>query len=217
MPFDLTNIYASSGLIPSFPLYNGFQSILLKIKPISTSSATNIQLTICNLNANESAKGIVNIEAPGDYIIAPSQLPYELPPLSISQQLIQIELPDSENTYPLINAWTETSGKTIYAFLSKDEFPARIQYEKNVNKIEITVENTQPISLYGNITWTAFNCSNVTHNIQPSNDIKPQQTDIYLTPYESKEFIFILGDTSLSNKPVASIRLNDEIQFLAIK
>ncbi len=219
VPFDLSNIYLSSGLTTSFPLYNEFQSILLRIKPVSTSNTTNIQLTICNLNANESAKGIVNIESPSDYTIAPTQLPYELPPLSMSQQLIQIELPDSENTYPLINAWTEVNGKTIRAFLSKEEFPAKIRYEKNINQIKIIVENTQPLPLYGNITWTAFNYSLLTHTIQPTQDIKPEQTDIYLTPYESKEFMFIFDNMSLSesNKPVAHIQLNDKVQFLAIK
>ncbi|MGC9052333.1 MAG: hypothetical protein ACP5KS_00465 [Candidatus Hydrogenedens sp.] len=217
VPFDTKDICYSNSDYITFPLQNGFESPIIKISPVNTSSSANIQLTISNINANETLQGTVFLEASDNCIIKTSQVPYHLTPLTGIQHTIPYEQSEKENSPPIINAWTEINGNTIRTFLSKDEFPAKITYEKTTSQIKITIENTQPVPLYGNITWISLRYSQVAHDILYNQFVKPENTDLYLKPFETNSYTFLPQTISLSDTAIARIQINNKVQFLSIQ
>lgn len=217
IPFDTKNICYSNADYLTFPLQNGFESPIIKISPLNTASSTNIQLTICNINAKETLQGTVFLESSNNCILKTSQVPYNLPPLTAIQHTIPYEQSERESSSPVINAWTEVNENTIRTFLSNNEFPAKINYEKTTSQVKVTIENTQPVPIYGNITWISLRYFPVTYNIKYNQFVKPENTDIYIKPYETSSYTFLPQDTSILDATIARIQINNKVQFLSIQ
>ncbi len=215
IPFDKKDIYHSNANLPLTLLPYTLESIVLKLTPINTSTTTNIQLTICNIDSNKTINGTVHLETSNNYILKTSQIPYTLPPLSTIQHTIPYEQVDKTNFNPPIHAWTEINGKTIHTFLLKEEFPAKIRYEKDSFQIKIIVENPLDIPLYGNIAWLAMQYSHDKHKIDFNKLIAPEHIEIFLNPHETNTYTFLpLYPTS---SPVACITINNKTEFLSIQ
>ena len=217
IPFEMKDICYSNSDYLTYPLQNGFDSPIIKISQVDTSSSTNIQLTIGNINAKETVQGTVFLETPDNCILKTSQIPYNLPPLTAIQHTIPYEQSEREGPSPIINAWTEVNGKTIRTFLSNNDFPAKINYEKSAAQVKVTIENTQSVPIYGSITWISLRYSPITHDTKYNQFIKPENTDIYIKPHETNSYTFLPQDTSLLDTTIARIQINNKIQFLPIQ
>jgi len=216
-PFDMKDIYYSYDNNNVFPLQYTIKTPILKMTPIKTSLTNNIELTICNLDTNKTIQGIVYFETPKNYILKTSQVPYDLPPLTVVQHTIPYEQTEIGNSNLFANAWTEVDGKIVRTFLIGDEFPAKIRYEKDISQIKIIIENTLDIPLYGNIAWTSIQYSPTNHNLHFNKFIKPEFTELYIKPHETNVYTFLPGDTALTASPIARIQINNKINFLPIQ
>lgn len=191
-----------------YPL-TGMTPVSLGMKLNRYGTSTKVEIILSNLYGFEEVSGRVKLEVKKGSSVGPSEINYNLPPLTTVQYFIDYSNSNPGDNNDYIRAWTELAGVQTYACIAPEHFPCEVSISKEESKIMVNLENKIPITTVGYIAITVGDYDSIKYNFCSLEKITPMYSEFELAPEAKESFTFSLLDDLSAKSILVYIRANE--------